>query len=278
MVLEQIYSSRWIEKRSRYAFLMGFSYSIIGIASAMFLFPGDPGLAAIAFTSLMILPSLNKVVTIEENQAARKKKFNLIGLFKDHNDIFKVYLFLFFGIMLSFSFFSLIWPAIATSKIFAQQVNVLGWATGQAYAGGGLFGSLLANNLKVLIFCLLASFVYGSGAIFIVTWNASVWGTVFALIARESALATGQNPLIYFALTILAVLPHLILEASSYFIAAISGGIVSKAVIREKPFSKRFTQIIEDGLMMFIIAIIVLIIAVYIEANVAGYFVSFFGL
>ena len=102
MVLEQIYSSRWIERRSRYAFLMGLSYSVIGIASAMFLFPQDPGLAAIAFTSLLILPSLNRLISIEETQAARKRKFNLIGLFKDHNDIFKVYLFLFLGIMLSF--------------------------------------------------------------------------------------------------------------------------------------------------------------------------------
>ncbi|MBR9692073.1 stage II sporulation protein M [Candidatus Woesearchaeota archaeon] len=278
MVLEQIYSSKWIEKKSRYAFLMGLSYSIIGIFSAMFLFPADPGLAAIAFTSLLILPSLNKLLSIEENQAARKKKFDLIGLFKDHNDIFRVYVFLFLGILLSFAFFSLVWPVIATSKIFAQQVNVLGWATGQAYTSGSLFGSLLSNNLKVLVFCLLASFIYGSGAIFIITWNASVWGTIFGIIARESAAATGQNPFVYFALTLLVVFPHMILEASSYFIAAISGGIVSKAVLREKPFSKRFTQIIEDGLIMFIIAVIVLIISVYVEANITGSLVSFFNL
>jgi len=277
MVLEQLYSSSWIEKKSRYAFLMGLSYAIIGIASAMFLFPKDPGLAAIAFTSLLILPSLNKLLAIEENQAARKRKFNLIGLFKDHNDIFKVYLFLFLGILISFSFFSIVWPAIATSKIFAQQIGVLGF-TGQAYSSGSLFGSLLSNNLKVLVFCLLASFVYGSGSIFIITWNASVWGTIFGVIARESALATGHNPFIYFALTLLAVFPHMILEASSYFVAAISGGIVSKATVREKFFSKRFSQIIEDGLIMFMIAIIVLVIAVFIESFVTGRIVGFLGL
>ena len=279
MVLEQIYSSRWIERKSRYAFLMGLSYSIIGIASAMVLFPGDPGLAAIAFTSLLILPSLNILLSVEENEAARKEKFNLIGLFKDHNDIFKVYLFLFLGIMLSFSFFSIAWPSIATSRIFTQQVNVFGWAAGNAaYIKTGMFSSLLSNNLKVLVFCLLASLIYGSGSIFIITWNASVWGTIFGMVARESALASGHNPFVYFALTIVAVFPHMILEASSYFIAAISGGIVSKAVIREKPFSRRFTQIIEDGLIMFAIALVVLVIAVYIEAYVAGHLVKFIGL
>jgi uncharacterized membrane protein SpoIIM required for sporulation len=278
MVLERLYSSKWIEQKSRYAFLMGLSYSIIGIFSAMFLFPKNPGLVAIAFTSLLILPSLNSLLSVEANEAARSNKFDIIGLFKDHNDIFRVYLFLFLGILLSFSFFSVIWPSIATSQIFAQQVNVLGWATGEAYTKAGLFGGLLTNNLKVLVFCLLASFIYGSGAVFIITWNASVWGTIFGIIARDSAAAVGQNPFVYFGLMFLAVFPHMILEASSYFLAAISGGVVSKAVLREKLFSKRFSQIIEDGLMMFFIAIIVLIIAVYIEANITGSIVRFFGL
>jgi uncharacterized membrane protein SpoIIM required for sporulation len=276
MVLEQVYSHEWIKKKSRYAFLMGLSYSIIGIASGMFLFPKDPGLAAIAITSLLILPSLNKLFAAESNEA-KKGKFSLIEMFRDHNDIFRVYLFLFLGILLSFSFFSIVWPTIATSRIFAQQVSVLG-ISGQAYAGGGLFASLLSNNVKILVFCLLASFFYGSGAIFIITWNASVWGTIFGVIARESAGAAGQNPFMYFILTLMAVFPHMILEASAYFLAAISGGIVSKAVIREKTFSKKFNQVVQDGFVMFIIAVFVLIIAVYIEAFVTGHLVSLFQL
>jgi len=277
MVLEQIYSANWIEKKSRYAFFIGLIYSFIGIGSALLLFPESPGLASIAFTSLLILPSLNKLMSIEENQAAREKKFDIIELFKDHNDIFKIYLFMFLGILITFSLFSLFLPSITASRIFAEQVNVLG-ATGKAYTTGSMFWWLFANNLKVLIFCLIASFIYGSGAVFIITWNASVWGTIFALVAKQSAAVTGQNPFLYFALTLLAVFPHMILEASSYFIAAISGGVVNKSVLREKLFSKRFTQIIEDGLMMFVIAVIVLVIAVYIEANITGYIVQFFGI
>jgi len=277
MVLEQIYSARWIEKKSRFAFLIGLVYSAIGIGSALLLFPDNPGLASIAFTSLLILPSLNQLMSIEENQAAREKKFDIIELFKDHNDIFKVYLFLFLGILLSYSLISLLLPSITTSRIFAEQVNVMG-ITGEAYTVKSLFSSLFLNNLKVLVFCLLASFIYGSGAVFIITWNASVWGTIFAIVARESAVVSGRDPFLYFGLTLLAVFPHMILEASSYLIAAISGGIVNKAVLREKLFSKRFTQIIEDGFMMFVIAVIVLIIAVYIESNITGSIVRFFGI
>ena len=279
MVLEQLYSAYWIEQRAKFAFLMGISYSIIGIGSAIVLFNDDPGLAAIAFTSLLILPSLNKMLAIEEEQMVREEKFNIPLLFRDHWDIMKVYIFLFLGIMLTFSVFSLFWSPITTSHIFSQQAEVIGSAaesaaTGQAYYSAGLFKSILMNNLLVLLFCLIASLIYGAGSIFIITWNASAWGVIFALIAKNSALATGTNPFVYFSLTMLAVFPHLILEAGSYLLAAIAGGIISKAVIKEKPFSEEFNRVLEDGLMMFILAIVVLVIAVAIESYFAGTFIS----
>ncbi|MBD3248662.1 hypothetical protein GF336_01315 [Candidatus Woesearchaeota archaeon] len=277
MVLEKLYSARWIEKKARYSFLMGLSYSILGIFSAMLLFPDNPGMAAIAFTALIILPSLNKLINIEASQAAKEKSFELTDILKNHKDIFKVYAFLFLGIMLAFSFFSVVWPSIATSKVFAQQINILGVA-GKATQLNGWFAGIFSNNLKVLVFCLLASFVYGSGAIFIITWNASVWGVIFGAIAREGAIVSGQNPFIYFGLTLLAVFPHLITEAGGYFLAAISGGIVSKAMLVEKFGSKRFNRILEDALFMFFVALIVLAVAAFTEVFVTGKVVRLLGL
>ena len=53
MVLEQLYSVKWLEQKARYAFLMGFVYALMGMVSALFLFPEDPGLVSVAFTSLL---------------------------------------------------------------------------------------------------------------------------------------------------------------------------------------------------------------------------------
>ncbi len=276
MVLEKLYSARWIEKKARYSFLMGFSYSILGIFSAMLLFPENPGMASIAFTALIILPSLNKLINIEAGQAAKEKSFELTDILKNHKDIFKVYAFLFLGIMLAFSFFSVVWPSIATSKVFEQQINILGVA-GRA-AGSGSLAGIFSNNLKVLVFCLLASFIYGSGAIFIITWNASVWGVIFGAIAREGAIASGHNPFVYFGLTLLAVFPHLMTEAGGYFLAAISGGIVSKAMFVEKFGSKRFNRILEDALFMFFVALIVLAVAAFTEVFITGKIIGLLGL
>lgn len=280
MVLERLYSVQWIEQKARYAFIMGMSYSVMGIAAAFFLFPKNPGMAAIAFTSLLILPSLHKLLSLEAGQAAREKVFNIWKLFQDHQDIFKIYFFMFLGILLSFAFFSLVWPPLATSRIFAEQASfILGRATGQAVVyKGSMLSFLLANNLKVLVIALLASLFYGTGAVFIITWNASVWGIIFGLIAKNSAAAAGTHPAVFFILMLIAVFPHMALEAFSYFLGAISGGILSKAVIREKPLTRRFNQIVKDSIMMFVLAIIVLVIAVLIEVFLTGRVISLFGL
>src|SRR3989338_4354913 len=266
MVLEQLYSAEWIEQRSRYAFIMGFAYSIIGMASALFLFPEDPALVAVAFTSLLIVPSLNKLFSIEENKEAREQTFNLIGLFKDHIDLFNVYFFLFMGILVTFALFAVILPSVATSRLFEQQLAIVGLA-GKAYASYDTFLSILSNNFRVLVFCFLASFIYGAGSIFIITWNASVWGAVFGAVAKHSADVSG-NPVIYLFVTLGAVFPHMFTEASSYFLAAISGGVISKATLREKFGSPEFTRILQDALILFGLSLVVLVIAAYIEVYV----------
>jgi uncharacterized membrane protein SpoIIM required for sporulation len=72
--------------------------------------------------------------------------------------------------------------------------------------------------------------------------------------------------------------PHLITEAAAYIMAAISGGIVSKAVIMEKPFSERFTKVIQDSLVIFVVAILLLLIAAYVESNITQALLDIIGL
>src|SRR3989338_10027024 len=119
-MLEQLFPSEWIERKPWSGFIIGFSYAVFGIASALLLFRDDFGLAAVAFTSLLALPTVNRLLSIESKQIASEKKLTIWKPFRDHEDIFLVYIFMFLGIMLAFSFFSIMLPGVSSSALFSE--------------------------------------------------------------------------------------------------------------------------------------------------------------
>lgn len=318
MVLEQLFNVKWIENKPRYAFLLGAAYSLVGLISAKLIFSSQVSLMYIAFTALLLIPTLNRLLQDEENVEIREKKFSLKLLLKDHRDIFEIYAFLFFGILLTsavlsillsdslyildwyrnlslfvfifiiFSFALLKAPIPAdkrmllflltilisfigmkvlsssnASSLFSVQLKATG-LIGKAYESS-MFLSILKNNVLVLLACLLLSFIYGAGSILFLAWNASAWGIAIGYSA-QSALT--QNPFIGFFQTLLPILPHMLTEAASYFSAAIVGGVVSKAVIREKLFSKKFYHIVTDALIFLVLGFILVVLAAYLEAYI----------
>lgn len=267
MVFEQIFKLQWIE-RKEHAFFLGFVYSIIGLVSAKLIFPSNVGLMSIAFTSILLIPSLNLLLRMEENVEIRENKLSLKQLFKDHKDIFKVYTFMFLGIFLAYSLTSLLFPELTIQKLFGAQLRsagISGFAVGQSQ----LF-RLIMNNLLVFIVCFILSLIYGAGAVLFLTWNASVWGIVFSFFVKQSTSIGGINPFIEFWISLFPFLPHMVTEAIAYISAAIVGGVVSKAVLREKLFSKKFHHIITDALIFLVIGLVLVIIAGFIEVKIYG--------
>ncbi|MFH1072647.1 MAG: stage II sporulation protein M [Nanoarchaeota archaeon] len=279
MVFEQIFGARWLEKKSGITFLLGFIYAELGIISAILIFPEDPSLISIGFISLLILPSLNQLLSMETNQNLREKKLSLRLLFKDHSDILKVYACLFLGILLAYGLFALLLPNQNTEKLFSTQLDMYYQNRGEAKTAvvGSAFGmfntacsgksceffSILLNNLKVVLVCLIFSLVYGAGSILFLTWNASVWGTIFGYVTKKSQYIIYN--LYYFTTTMISVFPHMITEAMSYLMAVFAGGIISKAVIREKFDSKKFDHVLLDGVIIFGLAILLLFVAAWLE-------------
>ncbi len=262
MVFEQLFKLKWIE-RKEHAFFLGFLYSIVGMVSAKLIFPANVGLMSIAFTSVLLIPSLNTLLRMEENAEIREEKLSIKQLFKDHKDIFKVYTFMFLGIFLAYSLASLISSELSIEKLFAAQLRGAG-IKGLAVSQDPLYG-LILNNLLVFAVCFILSFIYGAGSILFLTWNASVWGVVFGYFVKQASLMTGRNPVMEFISSILPFLPHMATEALAYISAAIVGGVVSKAVLREKLFSKKFRHIITDAMTFLLIGFILVIIAGIIE-------------
>ncbi len=277
MVLEQIFKPDWIEKKPRHAFLLGFIYSIVGAVSAKLIFGANPGMMTVAFTSILLVPSLNTLLAVEENQARSKDKYWVLKqLWVDHYDIVEVYFFMFFGIFFTFATIAFLFPEEAVIRFFEPMFEIIGitgsvtaltgWA---AETAGPTILSIFLNNFIVTIVCLLLSLIYGAGAIIFITWNAVVWGVVIGFFAKQALLSTaGVNPLTIFLSTVLPFFPHMIMESLPYFTAAIVGGIVSKAAIREELFSPRFNEIVKDGTIVMLLSLVVLFLAAVIEIKV----------
>jgi uncharacterized membrane protein SpoIIM required for sporulation len=273
MVLEHLFPEKWLEKRNYYGFLLGAGYSIIGILLAGLLFPSDPALVAVAFTALLLLPELYKMFSIEERIEEKEKSFSFKELFKDNKDFIKVYLFVMLGIFVIYSIAAIVLPSFQVNQLFREQLEMRGasgGASGGAYFSSGLFLELLLNNWWVLFACFIVSLLTGDGAIFLLTWNASMWGTIFGVTARNAALHSQGNPFVYLVIVLLIVFPHAFLELLAYTLAAISGGVISKDVLLEKFESKRFNEVFQYNFWLFVIAVVVLIIGALVETWVLG--------
>lgn len=279
MVLEHIFPENWLESKGRYAFILGGAYSIIGILLSSILFPGDPALVAVAFTSLLLLPELYKIFSIEERQESVEKKFSLRSLWKDDIDVVRIYISLFLGILLVYSVGTILLPDFQTNNLFREQLEIRfgqGFSgnavAGQAVSGGifssGLFYDLLSNNFLVMLAVFIMALLTGDGAIFLITWNASVWGAIFGITAKNAALFSGRNSFLVFGVIMLVVFPHMIIEAICYFLAAISGSIISKDVILEKFASDRFFDVFGFNLYLFLFAIVFLLLGAVVETFV----------
>jgi uncharacterized membrane protein SpoIIM required for sporulation len=107
-----------------------------------------------------------------------------------------------------------------------------------------------------MVFTLVFSLVFGAGAIFILIWNASVIASAFGMFAEN----LGRMPL-----GMLRYLVHGLLEISSYFVAALAGGIVSVAFIRKDLRGERMWVILQDALILIIVAVLILIASAFME-------------
>jgi uncharacterized membrane protein SpoIIM required for sporulation len=263
-MLENILKPDWLERKPQFAFFIGFVYSLIGIIAAWMIFPRSQGIASIAFLSLLLVPSLNSILKIEEIQDTKSRQFSIKRVLNDHSDVLQVYLLLFLGIFLAYGLFSIRFPELLVSGLFDNQLRIIG-ITGNASSGSFDFFSICINNFKVLSIFLILSLIIGAGSIFFLAWNASVWGVIFGYVAVHSGDAFNN-----FTLTLLKVSPHMITEASSYFFAIVAGGIMSQAVLREKMGSAKFNYVMKDGFVFLTISLFLLIIGALLEVYFYG--------
>ena len=134
--------------------------------------------------------------------------------------------------------------------------------------------------MKVLIFCILFAFIFGVGAIFILTWNASVIGTAmgnfirreFSELATITGFAKTGGYFQIFSLGLLRYSIHGIPEILAYFTGGLAAGIVSVAMLRHRLEFDKFKRILYDSADLLIISIVILFVAAILEVYVTPMF------
>jgi|TARA_B100002003_G_scaffold249088_1_gene284471 uncharacterized membrane protein SpoIIM required for sporulation len=266
MVLESLVNPFTAEKHPWEMFFIGLLYNTIAIFLALWIFPSHASLIMVFLTVLACVPFIYATIKMEEEYDLKVTKEIL--LMKEHSRVLFFLMFLFLGIVASVSFWYVVLPTSLQSTLFVVQSNTIQainqHVTGNAISTSNIFFKIFVNNFKVLLFCLLFSFFYGSGAIFILTWNASVIGVAIGnfISSNISQFST------YFTVVPLALMrymTHGLFEVGAYFAAGLAGGIISIAVIRHDFGTQRFSHVLLDSIDLVIVSLILLLFAAIIE-------------
>jgi uncharacterized membrane protein SpoIIM required for sporulation len=279
MVLESIFKPSLAEKRPYLVFPLGYLYGILAFFLSTLIFHDDLGMVIVLLTVMFSLPLIFSIVKMEAKKdlSAKSEK----TLLKEHRKAILVYLSLFLGFTLAFSS---IFIASSPSKItgyFSNQIETIESINGKSIALQGYsiqmkmnsFFNIFLNNFRVTVFCIIFSFIFGAGAIFILSWNGSVLGVALGNFVREKIagfVAEGQavgfaHYLHSISHSIVRYFIHGIPEILAYIVAGVAGGIISFAVIRHSLYSKKFESILVDCADLIIISIAILITASAIE-------------
>jgi len=266
-MLEQI-NVKFFEKKPYAAFILGAVYVFAAFFTAKIFFPSAISISILFLVTLLLVPTVLKLISIEEK---RERKDGSEHFLNDHRDIFEIYVFLFLGIFAAFVFIGLFY---GIDSNFDYQFNFLERQEGlssiliNARTETGItishsnFFALLQSNLTVIIICFVLSFFYGAGSMFLIVLNASVFSTFVTFFIRELPTITNK------ATIFLLFLIHAVPELFGFLLAAVAGGILSKAILKEKLFSHSFRNVVRDSFLIFIIAVAVIVVAALLETYV----------
>ncbi len=259
-----LFDKRYAEGRFGYPLLLIESVvtTVLGISMGFLLFPEEAGLVGVFLIALSQGRTVN--VLLERNRSEIWEGRSTPGAanFKLAKCLFVIFI----GILLTYAMATLFVPDAGLDKLFERQI---GDYAGQS-VDGMVFsdvGDILGHNMIVLLACFLFSLLYRHGGmLFILAWNASVWGVVFSYLARSAPDITKAGSIFFATKFFLSIFPHLLLEALAYIFIAMAGVFVSKALQKYEPGSTKFNQVSIAAIKIALLSILTLIAAGGLES------------
>lgn len=260
-------------------FFLGLIYSSVGLLLAWWVFHAESSLIMVFLTAIASVIIMYNTLIYEEKFGLSSK--SELKILKHHSRALLFFVFLFFGFFVAYALWYFFLPPQQAASLFRTQIQTIVSINQQtgivgSYFNASTFLSILSNNLRVLFFCIVFSFFYGSGAIFILAWNASVMGVAMGnfmrnIISKFALLVGWQQAAVYFhafSLGLLRYLVHGIPEVLAYFMGGLAGGLISVGLIKKHYRSARFVHVLVDALDLISLSIVLLVAAAFLEVIV----------
>lgn len=274
MVLESILNPQRAEQHPGRLLFLGALYCTIGIFLSLWVFRTESSLIMVFLTSMAAIPLMYNTIKYEEEKDAQGLQERV--LLKEHAKALSAFIYLFIGMTIAYAFWYVIFSSSTIAVLFeAQKATIQSINTPATGAATKLadFSTIFLNNVRVLVFCILFSFLYGSGAIFILSWNASVIGTAMGNLVRTgiagAAEMLGYDKIAHYFHTIsyglLRYAVHGIPEILAYFVAGLAGGIISVAAINHDIGTRKFEHILLDSADLLLLSLLILFLSGLLE-------------
>jgi uncharacterized membrane protein SpoIIM required for sporulation len=276
MVLEDLFNPASAEDKRYLMIFFGIAITLVGALLSFFVFESHASMVTVFLIACAATPLMYGIIKYEEEKDLQDISEKM--LLQEHSKALGAFMYMFLGITLGMVALYVFLPWDTVGTLFQAQSdtlrNIRGGITGMSSIEEmNLFSKIFFNNVKVLLFAILFSFVFGAGAIFVLAWNASVIGTAIGNfirgnIAQYSTLIGFDKIGKYFhviSIGLLRYVIHGVPEILAYFVGALAGGIISVAIIRHDFGTEKFEHIVLDSADLLFISIGLLFLAAILE-------------
>ena len=283
-MIEMLIKPKRAKRRPWELFFVGLFYASVSLLLVTFVFGKDTilregsGLLMVIFTVICCMPFMYYIIKLQEGKDIEITDSG--KLVKEHSKAIHALMWMFMGLIVAYAFWYVVLPDSAPQNFNFQIKTFCAINAPNNYercienygvpiitgtvTGPQAIMAIFANNIYVLIFTILFSLAFGAGAIFILVWNASVIAAAMGIFARGNI---AQLPTALFRYML-----HGVPEIAAYFIGALAGGIISVAIIRKDLQGEQTWKIIQDSLLLVIIAIVILMVAAVMEVYLTPMF------
>jgi hypothetical protein len=279
-MMKKDFRDKWMENKVGYSLYSGVAFTLIGFVTSWLLFKDAPnliGISTILFTVIISMPFINKLLETEEEIESKEKK----SFFKEHEAIIDFFIYFFIGVFLVLFVISSISSSVVfglndlygtkNAPIQEEPDNNLPNLPPLPTNENAEITRIFQNNFYVMLIAFILSIIYGSGALFLIVFNASIFASALtdAIKLKLPAGFGFMQAFPFVSCNFGIMFFHALPEVGAYLLAAISGGVLSKAIFREKLFSKRFYKVIKDCIILVLLSFILIIIAAIIEVKIS---------